>query len=137
VSAWVIDSSVGFAWVHPNQATPETEMLLQEVEAGATVVIPGLWFLEIANSLLVLQRRKKLTQEERRAALQILSAFNFTIDDEADRAAFDKTSDLADEYGLTIYDAVYLEIALRRNLPLASRDTALIAAAKKCRVKTL
>ena len=136
MSAWVIDSSVGFAWVHPNQTTPQTETLLREVEEGATLVVPGLWFLEIANSLLVLQRRKKLSQQERRAALQILSAFNFTVDDEADRAAFDKTSELADQHRLTIYDAVYLEIALRRNLPLASRDSALIAAAKKCGVKT-
>ena len=53
---WVIDSSVGFAWVHPNQATPETDKLLQEIEAGATVVVPALWFIEMANSLLVLTR---------------------------------------------------------------------------------
>ena len=135
-AAWVIDSSVGFAWVHPNQATPETDKLLEEVEAGATVVIPALWFVEMANSLLVLQRRKKLTKEERKAALETLSGMNFAVDEEAAKAAFQKTSELAEKYDLTVYDATYLEVALRRNLPLASRDAALISAAKKCGIKT-
>ncbi len=135
--SWVVDSSVGFAWVHPNQATPETEKLLKEVEAGALVVIPTLWFVEMANSLLVLQRRKRLTKGERKAALEILASMNFTVDEESARAAFHRTSELAEEHGLTIYDATYLEVALRRKLCLASRDTALIAAAKKCSVKTL
>ena len=133
---WVIDSSVGFAWVHPNQATPETDKLLQEIEAGAAVVVPALWFIEMANSLLVLQRRKKLTGAERKAALEILSSMNFTVDDEAARMALNKTSELAEKYGLTVYDATYLEVALRRNLPLASRDSALMGAAKRCGVRT-
>jgi len=133
---WVIDSSVGFAWVHPNQATPETDKLLQEIEAGAAVVVPALWFIEMANSLLVLQRRKKLTGAERKAALEILSSMNFTVDDEAARMARNKTSELAEKYGLTVYNATYLEVALRRNLPLASRDSALMGAAKRCGVRT-
>jgi predicted nucleic acid-binding protein len=136
-AAWVIDSSVGFAWIHPNQATPETEHLLEAVEEGATIVVPVLWFAEIANSLLVLQRRKKLTAEERKAALDILSKMSFTIDEEAGRAAFAKTSELAEKYGLTVYDATYLEVALRRKLPLASRDDALNSAARKCGLKVL
>ena len=135
--SWVVDSSVGIAWVHPNQATSETEKLLHEVEAGALVVIPSLWFVEMANSLLVLQRRKKLTKEERKASLEALASLNFTVDEEAAKAAFCKTSELAEEHGLTIYDATYLEVALRRKLCLASRDTVLISAAKKCGVKTL
>ena len=135
--AWVVDSSVGFAWVHPHQATPEKEKLLEEVEAGALVVIPALWFVEMANSLLVLRRRKRLTKEDRKAALETLASLQFTVDEEAARAAFQKTSELAKEHGLTIYDATYLEVALRRKLCLASRDKALISAAKKCGVKTL
>jgi predicted nucleic acid-binding protein len=135
--AWIIDSSVGFAWIHPSQATAETNALLDRIEAGATVVIPGLWFAEIANSLLVLQRRKKLTSSERKTALETLSNLNFTVDEESGKAAFGKTSELAEEYDLTVYDATYLELALRRKLPLASRDTALAGAAKKAGVKVL
>jgi len=135
--AWIIDSSVGFAWVHPNQATPETDKLLEEVGAGAMVVVPSLWFLEMANSLLVLERRKKLTSEEGNVALATLSAMNFSVDEEASRAAFRKTSELAEKHELTVYDATYLEVALRRKLPLATRDGALLNAAKKCGIATL
>ena len=136
-AGWVIDSSVGLAWVHHDQATPETEKLLAEVEAGITVVVPSLWFLEIANGLLVLQRRKKLTGAERKSALDTLIGLNLIVDEEAAPVAFHRTSELAEKHGLTIYDATYLEVALRRKLPLASRDTALRDAAKRCGLKVL
>jgi predicted nucleic acid-binding protein len=136
-AAWVIDSSVGFAWVHPDQATSATDKLLEQVAAGAIVVVPALWFSEMANSLLILQRRKKITREERKIALETLSAMSLTLDEEATRAAFQNTSDLAEKHGLTVYDATYLELALRRDLPLASRDAALSMAAKRCGLKTL
>ena len=131
---WVIDSSVGLAWVHQDQSTPETDKVLVEIEAGASVFVPGLWFLEIANGLLVLQRRKKFTAVERKAALETLGRLNFQLDEEAGRTAFHQVSDLAAAH---VYDAVYLELALRRKLPLASRDEALCKVAKGCRVKLL
>jgi len=134
---FVIDASVGFAWLHPAQATPETEKLLEQVGNGAQVVVPSLWFIEIANSLLVLQRRKKLTADERKSALETLGALNLTVDEESAREAFRKVSELAEKHGLTAYDAVYLELALRRKLPLASRDESLRQAAKHCGLKTL
>lgn len=135
--SWVIDASVGFAWVHPDQATAETDLLLQAVTEGVEVAVPALWFLEIANTLLVLQRRKRLTLAEKRTAVELLSSFNFTVDDEAPKAAFHKTLELAEKHGLSVYDATYLELALRRKLGLASRDSALLAAARKSGVKVL
>lgn len=132
----VIDSSVGLAWVHPDQATPETDKLLAAVETGSNILVPSLWFLEIANGLLALQRRKKLTATERKTALETLARLNFTLDEEAGRA-FREISELAAEHGLSVYDAVYLELAVRRKLPLASRDEALCKAAQSCRVKLL
>jgi predicted nucleic acid-binding protein len=136
-AAWVIDSSIGFAWIHPAQATPATDRLLEQVEAGAIIVVPSLWFAEVANGLLILQRRRKLTSGERKEALETLSKLNFTVDEEAGQTAFGKVSELAEEYELTVYDAIYLELALRRKLPLASRDNALTNAAGKAGVKVL
>ena len=136
-ASFIVDASVGFAWVYPGQATPETDRLLDEVAAGATVVVPGLWFLEVSNVLLIAQRRHRLTTMQRKAALQKLTALHFTADEEGARHAFGKTSELAEKYGLTIYDATYLEVALRRSLPLASRDEALRSAARRCGVKSL
>ena len=69
------------------------------------------------------------------AALEKLTALQFTVDDEGTRQAFGKTSELAEKHGLTIYGATYLELALRRSLPLATRDEALKTAAKQCGVK--
>ena len=134
-AGWVIDSSVGLAWVHPDQATPETDKLLTEVALGAAIVVPAFWFLEMANVLLVLQRRKKITREHRIDALKMLTALNPTVDEESSKAAFHKTSELAEKHGLTIYDATYVELATRRKLRLASRDASLSNAAKQCGVK--
>jgi predicted nucleic acid-binding protein len=105
------------------------------VASGTAIVVPAVWFLEMANVLLVLQRRKRITREHRHDALKMLSALNPTVDEESSKAAFHTTSELAEKHGLTIYDATYVELAMRRKLHLASRDTALRNAAKRCGVK--
>ena len=133
--AFIVDASVGLAWVYPSQASAETEKLLEDVEAGAAVIVPSLWFWEVANGLLAGQRRKLITAAERKTALEKLSGLNLTVDEETSQAAFRKTSELAERHGLSVYDAAYLEAALRRKLPLGSRDRPLRAAAKKCGVK--
>jgi len=132
IKFFVADASVGFAWVYPNQASPDTEALLEEVETGSDIMVPPLWFLEVANSLLAAQRRKLLTSAERRAALEKLSGLTFVIDQDSTQAAFQKTSELAEKHNLSVYDAAYLELATRRRVPLASRDAPLREAAKRC-----
>jgi predicted nucleic acid-binding protein len=135
MNAFVVDASVGFSWVYPSQASVETEQMLQEIEAGATVIVPSLWFLEVANALLAAERRKLITARERKTALERLSRLNLRIDEESAQAAFGKTSELAAKHGLSVYDATYLETALRHNLPLGSRDQVLCAAARKAGAK--
>ena len=135
-AGFIVDASVGFAWVHPSQATLETDRWLNAVAAGARVIVPSLWFLEMANVLLMAQRRHRLTAMQRKAALEKLAAMQFTVDEAAGRIAFGKVSELAEKYGLTIYDATYLELALRRSLPLASRDETLRSAARGCGLKS-
>ena len=136
-ASFVVDASVGFAWVYQGQATPKTDQWLKDVAAGAMVIVPALWYLEMSNVLLIAQRRHRLTAVQRKAALEKLTALQFTVDEEGARHAFGKTSELAEKYGLTIYDAIYLELALRRSLPLATRDEALKTAARQCGVKAV
>jgi predicted nucleic acid-binding protein len=136
-AGFVVDASVGFSWVYHDQATPETHALLREVAEGVTVVVPSFWFLEMANVLLIAQRRHKLTALQRKAAMAKLAAIQFTVDDEAARNAFDQISELAEKHGLTVYDAAYLEIAVRRKMSLASRDGALRSACRRCGLKPL
>ena len=135
--AFVVDASLAFAWVKPSQASAESDALLERIERGATVVVPPLWFLEVANGLLVAQRRKLLTASERTQALTRLSGLALTIDDVDARVAFDRTSTLAARYGLSVYDAAYLEVALRRTLPIASRDETLLSSAERAGAKVI
>ncbi|HVX84391.1 MAG TPA: type II toxin-antitoxin system VapC family toxin [Phycisphaerae bacterium] len=133
----MIDAAVGLSWVYASQATSATEALLERIEAGEAFAIPPLWFTEIANSLLVLQRRGKITAPPRKNSLQRLSLLDMQVDPSDPSIAFYHISDLAETYGLTVYDATYLELATRRGLPLATRDDALAKAARRAGVPLL
>jgi predicted nucleic acid-binding protein len=136
-SGFVVDSSVGVAWAVASQASEATRRLLDDVASGTPLIVPVLWTFEVANSLLVLARRKRIQPEECGRARRALSRLNPTIDDEGPRAALGKVAELAEKHGLSVYDAAYLELAVRRGLPLASRDAALNKAAKLSGVTTL
>ncbi len=137
MSGFVADSSVGVAWAADSQSTAVTQHLKAEVISGIPVVVPVLWALEVANTFLVLLRRKRLTRLEWSQASRSIAQIGVILDEEAPLLALTRVSDLADQYLLSAYDATYLELAIRRELPLASRDTALNKAARKCGVKTL
>lgn len=133
----IIDASVAVAWVHPGQATPQTDALLAKVGQGAVVTVPALWPVEMANVLLVLERRGKLKADERTVALEALRSLAFEVDHEMSAIAFTRLSKLASELTLSVYDAAYLELALRLKLPLACRDGPLREAAKRRRMTVL
>jgi predicted nucleic acid-binding protein len=135
--SFVADSSVGVAWAVVAQGSSMTDDLLEQVTGGTSVVTPSLWPFEVANALLASLRRKKITRDERNRALAALAAIPLVVDDADPRLAFGRISELAAEHGLTVYDATYLELALRRNLPLASRDDTLCKAARDCGVRLL
>ena len=134
---FVVDASIGVAWVHPAQSTTQSQALLDAIVGGAVVRAPALWSLETANALLVLTRRGKLTDEERVDALSALARLAVVLDHEMAARAFGKLSDLAVRHGLTLYDAAYVELAIRRKLPIACKDGPLRTAAKRARVKVL
>jgi predicted nucleic acid-binding protein len=134
---FVVDASIGIAWVHPAQATTQSQTLLDLVAGGAVVHAPALWPLETANALLVLSRRGKLTEEERVEALVALAHLSVVLDYDMSALAFGKVSDLATRHGLSVYDAAYLELALRTKLAIACKDGPLRTAAKRAHVKLL
>jgi predicted nucleic acid-binding protein len=127
--SFVADASVAIAWVHPAQATPETDAMLDRLAAGDSLVVPALWPLEVANALTVLRRRRKLTPDEARTAVEIVRELPTVIDHEAAAIAFTRLVDLASELELTVYDATYIELATRRQLPLATNDARMKQAA--------
>jgi predicted nucleic acid-binding protein len=133
--SFVVDASVAVGWVHPAQATPETAAMLDAIAEGTTIEVPALWSLEVANALVVLSRRRKLTEEERQVALGWLRALPVRVDHEMASLAFTRLSELASAYQLSVYDAAYLELAQRRNLTLACKDGPLHEAATRAGVR--
>ena len=137
MTAFVVDASVSIAWVHPAQSTMRAESLLSHIRRGVVAMAPALWPLETANALLALARRGKITNGERELAVAWLSKLPLDLDHEGASMAFGKLVQLASDQGLTIYDATYLELAIRKRLPLASEDGPLRQAARRCRVRLL
>ena len=129
-TTFVLDSSVALAWVFPDETTKATARLLDDLAAGADAWVPALWHLELGNVLLTSQRRGRIARAAIEGFLTKLGTYRITIDDETMAQAWNRTLDLAVQYQLTTYDAAYLELALRRNLPLATLDGDLIGAAK-------
>jgi predicted nucleic acid-binding protein len=134
---FVADSSVAIAWVVPSQATEGSVGLLEDVVRGVPFVVPVLWAFEVANSLLALRRRRVIQEEQYQRARRALVELESIVDEEGPRLALEKISSIAQEHSLSVYDAVYLELALRRRLPLATRDSVLNKAAKSAGVPTL
>jgi len=133
----VADASVAVGWCTPSQASTATDALLDDILAGSTVAVPPLWPYEVANALLVLRRRKKLHLDDYSEARMLLDRLRISVDQDSPRLAATRIADLAMEHQLTVYDAAYLELAVRKQIPLASRDQGLNRAAKRLAVTLL
>ena len=136
-SSMVLDAAVAIAWFVRSQGDDKTVALLDRVDEGWSVVVPALWLFEVANSLLILCRRKVIDEVQYQRSRSELNNLRPVVDDEGLQLALSGTSDLARIQALSVYDATYLELALRRGLPLASRDSALNKAAKRAGIRTL
>jgi predicted nucleic acid-binding protein len=129
----VIDASITAAWFLPGEQTDYTEALFERVSsAGFEVIAPRLWAYEIRNTVLMAFRRGRITKIE---SQQILVSLNNLSVDLSEPASYDDLFALAQARGLTVYDAAYLAVALRQELPLASLDRQLIRAAAEVSVK--
>ena len=132
----VLDSSVALAWIFSNETTESVRLVFRQlVQSGAWV--PGLWRLEVANVLEMGVRRGRHDSVFRDSTLDDLALLPIQTDSETDRHAWGVTKELAAQHGLTLYDAAYLELALRRELPLASLDSDLRTAAAAEKVPLL
>jgi predicted nucleic acid-binding protein len=129
VAHCVLDASATFPWLFEDEASLEADWLLDLVaERGA--VVPSLWYLECANGLAMAERRGRIDSEGITQAIGLLRRLPLEVDDAAPSCAFGEVLVLARAHGLTAYDAGYLDLALRRNLPLATDDGPLRAVAQ-------
>ncbi|HNR33255.1 MAG TPA: type II toxin-antitoxin system VapC family toxin [Candidatus Hydrogenedentes bacterium] len=131
---FVLDSSVTVAFLLDDENSPYADGILGDLKRYRPVV-PSFWGIEVANAILVAERRKRLTSREADQALSLLQCLQVdVVDDEPLRHATAALS-AARKYGLSTYDAAYLEIAQCMGLPLATLDQALRRAARKAGVE--
>jgi predicted nucleic acid-binding protein len=130
VRALVIDSSAALSWCFEDEASPQSDALFERVrDQGA--VVPGLWHPEVANALFQAERRGRIATGDVTMRLELIAELPITTDNETNARAWREILALARAEGLTTYDATYLELAIRRGLPLQTKDAALITAAKR------
>jgi predicted nucleic acid-binding protein len=132
----VLDSSATLAWIYSDEVTKAVNEAFDIVTASGAWA-PGIWPLEVANSLQTAVRRGRIKANFRDATLVDLALLNIQIDHETNDYAWSTTLKLAHKYNLTSYDAAYLELAQRKNLPLASLDRDLRTAARSAHISLL
>jgi predicted nucleic acid-binding protein len=124
----VLDCSVTMAWCFADEATLYTDGVRDSL-ANVRAVVPSLWPLEVANATIVGERRKRLDEARSSRFIALLSGLPIIVDDATADQAFGEIVHLARAHNLSSYDAAYLELAMRRGLPLACLDGKLKAAA--------
>ncbi len=132
----VLDASLTLSWYFEDERTPAIDAVLDDVVASSALV-PSLWRIEVANGFQMAIRRNRIDGDFRDRAIRHLSLLPIEIDPETDTYAWTVTLRLSDRFGLTVYDAAYLELAQRRSLPLASIDKALSAAGRRLGIPIL
>jgi predicted nucleic acid-binding protein len=129
-----MDGSTALGFLMSDEQAPRALLALEALERGVPTWVPSHWALEVANGLLMAERRKRVSQADAAEALGILAQLPIETDTETARRASGETVGLARQFALTVYDAAYLELALRRGAALATSDAALAKAAKKAGV---
>jgi len=134
---FVLDNSVAMRWCFESAIHPYAESVLQRLAAGEDAVVPVLWYYEASAVLAREQNRGTLSSDKADEFLAELQALNIRVDDESAVRIFTAVHRLALVHRLTTYDAAYLELALRRNLPLATLDDDLIRASAAAGVSVI
>lgn len=125
----VVDASLGLTWCLHDEETPGAAQLLENC-FNSPMHIPQHWALEVSNGLVVAMRRGRITESDIFEALAFLTVFDFMTDPHTASAAKSTSLALAIRHNLTLYDAAYLELALRLGHPLATWDQKLAKAAE-------
>lgn len=124
----VIDASLASAWCFPDERTEYTNGVLQAISSSLEAFAPRLWAYEVYNSILMGLRRGRISRADAEGFLHSLADLNIHL---ADPVTYDAIFKLAELNGLTVYDAAYLDLAIRERVRLASLDGALRKAAMK------
>ncbi len=126
---FVLDASVALAWCLEDEADDYSDRVL-DVLVESECVVPALWPIEVINVLAVATRKHRMRAEDASEAQDLLKALPIVVDPFERAQAFAGVAGLASTHGLTAYDACYLELARRYEIPLATLDEGLRSAAE-------
>ena len=127
----VLDASLILGWCFRDEAEDYPQKVVDQL---TDAIVPSIWPLEVLNGLLVAERRGRIDRTDLQAHVADLDTFPIRVDIGLSPAIRNKVLEIATSFGLTSYDASYLELALRNSLPVATMDRKLTAAARKLNV---
>jgi predicted nucleic acid-binding protein len=137
MKALVIDASTTLGFVLKDEQAAAVLTALEMIERDTPTYVPAHWCIEVVNGLIMAERRKRASQADISEALGLVMALPVIADEETAQRCGSETVALARQYGLTVYDAAYLELSMRRGATLATTDHALAKAAKSAGVTIL
>ncbi len=118
------------AWCFEDETSRYADTILDKLEVS-TAIVPSIWPLEVGNVLLVAERKKRLSESDSARFIALLTELPITIEQEPPGRMLKEILALAREHQLSSYDASYLDLAMRKGLPIATLDNGLVAAAKR------
>ena len=127
---FVLDASVVMAWCFEDESNPYADAVLESLSSHSCLA-PAVWPLEISNVLVVAERRGHINKAGSVRFVTLISQLPIIVEPESSRRVFAEIMALAREQGLSSYDASYLDLAMRRGLPLATLDARLQQAAQQ------
>lgn len=130
---FVLDNSIVMSWCFQDEASDYADAALDSLEASEAIV-PSVWPLEVANVLLVAERKRRLSRADTARFVSLVRSLPILVEDETPDRILGEIPALARDYGLSSYEASYLDLSIRASLPLATLDRDLRRAARRCGV---
>jgi predicted nucleic acid-binding protein len=122
VNGIVIDASVTLSWCFPDEQTPASMNVLDRLKAGKQAFVPAFWSVEVLNTLLLGERKGRITPEQTKTFFETLRVLNPTLDYVSLEQVAGPIQIICRDHRLTPYDALYIELAMRSGCPLATLD---------------
>jgi len=133
ISEFVIDNSIVMAWCFKDETALYPQKVLEAL-SHCEAVAPSIWPLEVCNVLAIAERKKRLSKSDSTRFLALLNDLPVFVEQETPERIFSTIFSLARERCISTYDASYLDLSIRLGMPLATQDSGLRSAARKCHV---
>ncbi len=133
---FVIDNSVVMTWCFKDENSHYSDIILNKLE-DASAYVPSIWPLEVNNVLLVAERRNRIGEADSTRFIALITELPIIVEQESPERMIKEIFALARKHNLSSYDASYLDLAMRKGLPIATLDKNLLAAAKRSKVSVI